>query len=174
MLDGELRRQKGILAATDATALVGAVSLAWVTHKPFGGFCPLKPGGWTGIAAGLIGLVAIWIVTAKAMGLYRPRHGRVDELIAIVKAACVTWLAAVVLRFFCPSGAFPAYRTARLRARRRVGGGGARHYPPLHQILLRPSSGDRAAGSGGRKSNGSLRARPDRRGTDSIRIPGLH
>ena len=100
MLDGELQRQKALLAATDASALVAAVGLAWVTHKPFGDFCPLKPGQWTVIAAGAIGLVFIWIMTARAIGLYRPRSGRMDELFAIVKAACVTWLLALVLGFF--------------------------------------------------------------------------
>ena len=52
------------------------------------------------IVAGAIGLVSIWIFTARAVGLYGPRHGRVDELLAIVKAACVTWLLALVLGFF--------------------------------------------------------------------------
>ena len=100
MIDGELQRQKALLAAADAGALVAAVGLAWVTHKPFGDFCPLKPGQWTVIAAGAIGLVFIWIMTARAIGLYRPRSGRMDELFAIVKAACVTWLLALVLGFF--------------------------------------------------------------------------
>jgi len=100
VIDGELQRQKALLAAADASALVAAVGLAWVTHKPFGDFCPLKPGQWTVIAAGAIGLVFIWIMTARAIGLYRPRSGRVDELFAIVKAACVTWLLALVLGFF--------------------------------------------------------------------------
>ena len=47
-----------------------------------------------------LGWSSIWIFTARTIGLYGPRHGRVDELLAIVKAACVTWLLALVLGFF--------------------------------------------------------------------------
>jgi exopolysaccharide biosynthesis polyprenyl glycosylphosphotransferase len=100
VFDGELRRQKAVLAAADASALVAAVGVAWVAHRPFGDFCPLKPGQWTEIAAGAIGLVTIWIMTGRAVDLYGPRHGRADELLAIVKTACVTWLLALVLGFF--------------------------------------------------------------------------
>ncbi len=100
MFDGELRRQKVLLATADASAMIAAVGLAWVAHRPFSDFCPLKPGQWSVIVAGAIGLVSIWIFTARTLGLYGPRHGRVDELLAIVKAACVTWLLALVLGFF--------------------------------------------------------------------------
>jgi exopolysaccharide biosynthesis polyprenyl glycosylphosphotransferase len=100
VFDGELRRQKALLATADATALVAAVGVAWMAHQPFGDFCPLKPTQLTAIAGGLIGLVFIWTMSARAMGLYEPRRGRVDELLAILKTACVTWLLALVLGFF--------------------------------------------------------------------------
>ena len=100
MFDGELRRQKALLAGSDATALIAAVGAAWVAHQPFGGCCPLKPGQWTVVAAGAIGLITIWIMAARAVGLYGPRQSRVDELLAILKVACVSWLVALVLGFF--------------------------------------------------------------------------
>src|SRR5271170_6807097 len=86
VFDGEMRRQKVLLAAADASAVIAAVGVAWLAHRPFGDFCPLKPGQWTVIAAGAIGLVSIWFMTARAVGLYGPRHSRVDESLAIVKA----------------------------------------------------------------------------------------
>ncbi len=100
MFDGELRRQQALFAATDAAALAAAVGVAWVLRTPFAASCPLKPAQWADVGAGLIALVAVWIVTARATGLYRPRSGRADELIAIVKAGCATWLVAVVFSFF--------------------------------------------------------------------------
>lgn len=100
MLEGELRRQKALLAATDATAMVFALGVAWAAHRPFGDFCPLKPAQWTATMAGAIALVSIWIVSARAMGLYQPRRGRLYELLAIVKAACITWLLALMFGFF--------------------------------------------------------------------------
>jgi exopolysaccharide biosynthesis polyprenyl glycosylphosphotransferase len=100
VLDGELRRQQALYASADATAMLFAVGLAWFAHKPFGDFCPLKPAQWTATLAGAIVLISIWLVSARAMGLYRPLQGRLHELLAIVRAACVTWLVALVFGFF--------------------------------------------------------------------------
>jgi exopolysaccharide biosynthesis polyprenyl glycosylphosphotransferase len=100
MLDGELQRQRALFAASDTAALTAAVSLAWVARTPFGDSCPLKPGQWADAGAGLIALIAIWVMVARAAGLYQPRNGFINELIAIVKTACITWLVAVVLSFF--------------------------------------------------------------------------
>lgn len=90
MLYGELRRQQALYASADAAAMLFAVGLAWLAHKPFGDFCPLKPAQWTAtLLAGAIVLISIWVASARAMGLYQPRRGRVEELLAIIRASAL-------------------------------------------------------------------------------------
>jgi exopolysaccharide biosynthesis polyprenyl glycosylphosphotransferase len=96
VLGGELQRQKALLAATDAIAVAAAGALSQVLRS--GDLYPLEPGNWGEAAAGLTMLVAIWIVFARAVGLYR--YGRRHELKSIVKASCAGWLAMVALSFF--------------------------------------------------------------------------
>ena len=96
MLGGELQRQKALLAATDAIAVAGAGALSQVLRS--GDLYPLEPGNWGEALAGLVMLVAVWIVFARAVGLYR--DGRRHELKSIVKASCAAWLAMVAISFF--------------------------------------------------------------------------
>ena len=96
MLGGELQRQKALLAATDAIAVAGAGALSQVLRS--GDLYPLQPGNWGEAVAGLTMLVALWIVCARAVGLYR--NGRRHELKSIVKASCAAWLAMVAISFF--------------------------------------------------------------------------
>jgi exopolysaccharide biosynthesis polyprenyl glycosylphosphotransferase len=96
VLGGELQRQKALLAATDAIAVAGAGALSQVLRS--GDLYPLEPGNWGEAVAGLVMLVAIWIVFARAVGLYR--NGRRHELKSIVKASCAAWLAMVAISFF--------------------------------------------------------------------------
>ena len=95
MLGGELQRQKALLAATDAIAVAGAGALSQVLRS--GDLYPLEPGNWAEAVAVLTMLVAVWIVFARAVGLYRNR--RRHELKSIVKASCAAWLALVAISF---------------------------------------------------------------------------
>lgn len=96
MLGGELQRQKALLAATDAIAVAGAGALSQAIRR--GDLYPLQPGNWGEAMAGLTMLVAIWILLARAVGLYR--NGRRHELKSIVKASCAAWFTMVAISFF--------------------------------------------------------------------------
>ena len=96
MLGGELQRQKALLASTDAIAVVGAAALAQVIRSA--DLYPLQPGNWGEALAGIAMLVAVWILIARAVGLYR--NGRRHEVKSIVKASCVAWLTMVTISFF--------------------------------------------------------------------------
>ena len=96
MLGGELQRQKALLAATDTIAVVGAAALSQVIRTR--DLYPLKPGSWGEAIAGMVMLVAVWIVIARTAGLYR--NVRRHEVRSIVKASCAAWLAIVATSFF--------------------------------------------------------------------------
>ena len=96
MLNGELQRQKALLAATDAIAVVAATALSQMLRSR--NLYPLHPGNWGEAAAGMTMIVAIWILIARGVGLYR--NGRRHELGAIVKASCATWLIVLGISFF--------------------------------------------------------------------------
>ena len=96
MLGGELQRQKALLAATDALAVVGAAALSQVIRNR--DLYPLQPGDWGEAIAGMTMLVVVWIVVARAVGLYR--NGRRREVRSIVRASCAAWLTMVALSFF--------------------------------------------------------------------------
>ncbi len=96
MLGGELQRQKALLAATDAIAVVGAAALSQVIRAR--DLYPLQPGNWGQALAGMTMLVAVWILIARAVGLYR--NGRRREIRSIVKASGVAWITIVAVSFF--------------------------------------------------------------------------
>ena len=96
MLGGELQRQKALLAATDAIAVVGAAALSQGLRTS--GLYPLEPGNWGEAVAVVTMLVAVWIIIARAVGLYR--NGRRHEVKSIVKASCGAWLTMVAISFF--------------------------------------------------------------------------
>lgn len=96
MLGGELQRQKALLAATDALAVVGAAALSQVIRTR--DLYPLQPGDWGEAIAGMTMLVVVWIVVARTVGLYR--NGRRREVRSIVRASCAAWLTMVALSFF--------------------------------------------------------------------------
>ncbi len=96
MLGGELQRQKALLAATDAIAVAGAAALSQVLRRS--DLYPLEPGNWGEALAGMTMLVAVWILIARAVGLYR--SGRRHEVKSIVKASCGAWLTMVAISFF--------------------------------------------------------------------------
>jgi exopolysaccharide biosynthesis polyprenyl glycosylphosphotransferase len=96
VLGGELQRQKALLAATDAIAVVGAAALSQVIRTR--DLYPLQPGNWGEAIAGMTMLVVVWIVVARTVGLYR--NGRRREVRSIVRASCAAWLTMVALSFF--------------------------------------------------------------------------
>ena len=96
MLGGELQRQKALLAATDAIAVAGAAALSQGLRTS--GLYPLEPGNWGEAVAVVTMLVAVWIIIARAVGLYR--NGRRHEVKSIVKASCGAWLTMVAISFF--------------------------------------------------------------------------
>lgn len=96
MLGGEIQRQKALLAATDAIAVVGAAALSQVLRNR--DLYPLQPGNWGEAVAGMTMLVAVWILIARAVGLYR--NGRRHEVKSIIKASCAAWLTMVAISFF--------------------------------------------------------------------------
>ncbi len=96
MLGGELQRQKALLAATDALAVAGAAALSQVIRNR--DLYPLQPGNWGEAIAGMTMLVAVWILIARAVGLYR--NGRRHERRSIVKASCAAWFTMVAISFF--------------------------------------------------------------------------
>jgi exopolysaccharide biosynthesis polyprenyl glycosylphosphotransferase len=96
VLGGELQRQKALLAATDAMAVVGAAALSQVIRTR--DLYPLKPGSWGEALAGIVMLVAVWILIARTSGLYR--NVRRHEVRSIVKASCAAWLTMVATSFF--------------------------------------------------------------------------
>lgn len=96
MLGGELQRQKALLAATDAIAVAGAAAISQVIRRS--DLYPLEPGNWGEALAGVTMLVAVWILVARAVGLYR--NGRRHEIKSIVKASCAAWLTMVAISFF--------------------------------------------------------------------------
>jgi len=96
VLGGELQRQKALLAATDALAVIGAAALSQVIRTR--DLYPLQPGNWGEAFAGMIMLVALWILIARTVGLYR--NGRRHEARSIVKASCAAWLTMVAFSFF--------------------------------------------------------------------------
>jgi exopolysaccharide biosynthesis polyprenyl glycosylphosphotransferase len=96
VLGGELQRQKALLAATDAIAVVGAVALSQVIRTR--DLYPLRPGSWGEALAGMVMLVAVWILIARTVGLYR--NVRRHEVRSIVKASCAAWLTMVATSFF--------------------------------------------------------------------------
>jgi len=96
VLGGELQRQKALLAATDAIAVVGAVALSQVIRTR--DLYPLRPGSWGEALAGMVMLVAVWILIARTVGLYR--NVRRHEVRSIIKASCAAWLTMVATSFF--------------------------------------------------------------------------
>ena len=96
MLGGELQRQKVLLAATDAMAVVGASALSQALRSR--DLYPLQPGNWAEAVAGMTMLVLVWILIARAVGLYR--NGRRHEVSSIVKASCAAWPTIVAISFF--------------------------------------------------------------------------
>ena len=96
MLGGELQRQKALLAATDAIAVLGAAASSQVIRAR--DLYPLQPGNWGEAIAGMTMLVALWILFARTVGLYR--DGRRHEVRSIVKASCAAWLTMVATSFF--------------------------------------------------------------------------
>jgi exopolysaccharide biosynthesis polyprenyl glycosylphosphotransferase len=96
VLGGELQRQKALLAATDAIAVVGAAALSQVIRTR--DLYPLQPGDWGEAIAGMTMLVVVWIVVARTVGLYR--NGRRREVRSIVRASCAAWLTMVAISFF--------------------------------------------------------------------------
>jgi exopolysaccharide biosynthesis polyprenyl glycosylphosphotransferase len=96
VLGDELQRQKALLAATDAIAVVGAAALSQVIRTR--DLYPLQPGSWGEALAGMMMLVAVWILIARTVGLYR--NGRRREVRSIVKASCAAWLMMVATSFF--------------------------------------------------------------------------
>ncbi len=96
MLGGELQRQKALLAATDALAVVGACALSQAIRNH--DLYPLDPGNWGEALAGMAMLGVIWILVARAVGLYR--NGRRHEVKSIVKASCAAWFTMVSISFF--------------------------------------------------------------------------
>jgi exopolysaccharide biosynthesis polyprenyl glycosylphosphotransferase len=96
VLGGELQRQKALLAATDALSVVGAAALSQVIRTR--DMYPLQPGSWGEAIAGMTMLVAVWILVARTVGLYR--NGRRHEVRSIVKASCAAWLTMVAISFF--------------------------------------------------------------------------
>jgi exopolysaccharide biosynthesis polyprenyl glycosylphosphotransferase len=96
VLGGELQRQKALLAATDAIAVIGAAALSQVIRTR--DLYPLQPGSWGKAIAGMTMLVVVWILTARTVGLYRNVRRR--EVGSIVKASCAAWLAMVATSFF--------------------------------------------------------------------------
>lgn len=95
MLGGELQRQKALLAATDAIAVVGAGALSQVIRSR--DLYGLQLGNWGEAIAGMAALAAVWILVARTSGLYR--NGRRHELKTIVKASCAAWLTMVAINF---------------------------------------------------------------------------
>jgi len=88
--------QKALLAATDAIAVAGAGALSQVLRS--GDLYPLEPGNWAEAVAVLTMLVAVWIVFARAVGLYR--NGRRHELKSNRQVrAAPRWLALVAISF---------------------------------------------------------------------------
>src|SRR3984957_19190003 len=59
---------------------------------------PLRPGSWGEALAGMVMLVAVWILLARSGGLYR--NGRRHEVRSIIKASCAAWLTMVAISFF--------------------------------------------------------------------------
>jgi exopolysaccharide biosynthesis polyprenyl glycosylphosphotransferase len=96
VLGGELQRQKALLAGTDAIAVVAAAALSQVIRAR--DLYPLQPGSWGQALAGMAMLVGVWILIARAVGLYR--NGRRREIRAIVKASGVAWITIVSISFF--------------------------------------------------------------------------
>jgi len=96
VLGGELQRQKALLAATDAIAVLGAAASSQVIRAR--DLYPLQPGNWGEAIAGMTMLVALWILIARTVGLYR--DGRRHEARSIVKASCAAWLTMVATSFF--------------------------------------------------------------------------
>ena len=91
-----MQRQKVLLAATDAMAVAGAAALSQVLRSR--DLYPLQPGDWGDAVAGMTMLVAVWILIARAVGLYR--NGRRHEVSSILKASCAAWLTIVAISFF--------------------------------------------------------------------------
>src|ERR1700693_547801 len=77
-------------------AVVGAAALSQVIRTR--DLYPLKPGSWGEALAGMLMLVAVWILTARTVGLYRNVRRR--EVRSIVKASCAAWLTMVATSFF--------------------------------------------------------------------------
>jgi exopolysaccharide biosynthesis polyprenyl glycosylphosphotransferase len=95
---GELQRQKALLATTDAISVAGGVVLAWLLRSC--GICLPGSAASSEMPAGLIVLVFIWMLTARASGLYRLRYGRLREFLAIGKVSATAWLLVLTLSFF--------------------------------------------------------------------------
>jgi exopolysaccharide biosynthesis polyprenyl glycosylphosphotransferase len=75
---------------------VGAAALSQVIRTR--NLYPLRPGSWGEAIAGMLMLVAVWILTARTVGLYRNVRRR--EAGSIVKASCAAWLTIVATSFF--------------------------------------------------------------------------
>ena len=142
MFEGEPRRQKALIAFADAGAVTAAVGVAWLVHKPFGDSCPLKPGGWTAIAVGLFGLVAIWILDRVPNGFLpdAPRpHGRI---VCDYQGGLHHLGGCPDSKLFRPSGAFTADRCDGVSAECALRRNRARANAPFNEVLLRASGRD--------------------------------
>jgi exopolysaccharide biosynthesis polyprenyl glycosylphosphotransferase len=100
VFDGELRRQRALFAATDVAAVVSAVEAAGLLRDSFGVWNSQRPRQHAEVAATIIVIVAVWIVTARAVGLYHLSKSGLSESFAVIKASSTALLTFLILCFF--------------------------------------------------------------------------
>ncbi len=95
MLDGELRRQKALFAATDSVALVAALDAAWRLRDPFVAWSS----DLAAMAAATIVILLVWMLAARAFGLYHLSKRGLAEIVGVAKASSATLLTVLIWCF---------------------------------------------------------------------------
>lgn len=99
MFNSELRRQKTLLAAGDAVALVACVTISALVDDYYHGInCMLCNTNLPVLAALAAFVCIVWIFAARAFGLYVPGNRLGECFVAIMEASIVT--AFIVLTMF--------------------------------------------------------------------------
>ena len=99
MFHGELRRQKTLFAATDALAVAGAVTAAWFLRDRFIVWRPEQPREHLQVAAIIIVVLVVWILAARAVGLYHLAKRGLGQILAVAKASSVALVTFLMVSF---------------------------------------------------------------------------
>ncbi len=100
MFEVELRREKALFAAADATAILAGTLLAGFLHDLRGTPpCVLCPQNRLALMLVVVSLAGLWFVCGRALGLYELRPGSWQHFACVIKTSIIATVAALSAGF---------------------------------------------------------------------------